>query len=92
MHAQFNENILMCRVLRQYYQRALSSSLLLLDETAIDLKLDFATLDQIIVDTNCSRWSDKKFNCENSLEMSTKLKFSLKRNENILLLLHNLSS
>lgn len=82
----------MCWVLRQYYQRALVSSLLLLDETAIDLKLDFPTLDQVIVDTYCSRWNDKKFICENSLEMSTKLKFSLKRNENILLILHNLSS
>lgn len=77
MHAQFNENIFICWVLRQYYQRALGSSLLLLDETSIDLKLDFATLDQVIVDTYCSRWSDKKFICENSLKMSTKLKFSL---------------
>lgn len=92
MHAQFNENIFMCWVLRPYYQKYLGSSLLLLDETAIYLKLDFATLDQVIVDTYCSRWSDKKFICENSLEMSTKLKFSLKRNENILLILHNLSS
>lgn len=51
MNAQFNENIFTCWVLRQYYQRALVSSLLLLDETAIDLQLDFATLDQVIVDT-----------------------------------------
>lgn len=92
MHAQCNENICMCWVLRQYYQRALISSLLLLDEAAIDLQLDIATLDQVIVDTYCSRWSDKKFICENSLEMSTKIKFSFKRNENIWLILHNLSS